>query len=642
MIRRACTLGIAAAASLILAHSALGQGLFSVDRPEGELLLGYDGQRSFGRGVPAFTNQALRESLLLRVRGSIYSPRLLSFDVNFRPALSQLAWRSGDVRQSGSRNALFGSGGIRVLSGAPASMFVQAYRTRDNFSGIFGTRAEAENSGFTVGGDLRTPYMTFTGQFQMAEADVLTTAGLDRGMRRRQKSERAVLYAQSSKTRITLERFELDDLLRPQDIKWYRALLNNRQRWGKGSALITNFQYWDRRNQFFPSTSIVFSQAAVLRHTLDVSTNLQWSVADSKTPFDRNRIYTAAISERVQASRTLSFGVSGRGDWRNFNRGSMRNYLVDINAGGNAQLPFGTLLQASGAAGYRWRSQQVGSGGVGTALGEPHEITESRRFLLDQFQPDPTSVRATNEDGTILYEDGLDYRLVPSGPYLEFVALPGGRIQAGDVVLVDYRYNLLPSASAEFFQVLYSLDLTFRSFRAYHRNTLNLPTESDPVIVFFETQIMTTGLQFQTPTQFGQLDAGAEWVRNRFDPITTDIFSVFGGFGYRFGPRVNGSLRANWSTRRNETRYDIFQGRAALEWFAMPGLRVTGQLSAYDWSQQLGRGLKPIHGRFIGGGLGAEFRIGLMRLEGRYDHLMWSNSSSSGQNRLYFRFSRVF
>jgi len=634
------TVVLAALAVSLPAGDARGQGLI-LRRPTGELVVGYDGQRSTAPDAPTATNQVVREWLAVQLRGAIYSPGLLSFDLNLRPALSQLSWDFADEHQTGNRDDLYGSASVRLLSRSPLSFTAQGYRSQQNFTGTFDTRSDSEGSGYLFGGSFRNPYLSLTARYQRNEADVLTTSPGTEATRRFQRTRQALVTAQNSKTRITLDRFELDDLLRPNDYRRDRLLASNRQRWGKGSSLVSSFQYWDQEGTGTAEV-FVWDQAVLLRHTRDVSTSIRYSLTDQQTPNDFNRGWTAGLTESVRLSRSLSASLAGRGDSRKSQLGRFQNYYVDGTVAGSTTIPGRFRLAGSVGGGYRWREQQTGAGGVATVIGEQHEVGPSRRFLLDQLQADPASVRATSEDATVLYERGLDYRLFRSGVFIEFVALPGGRIETGSVVLLDYRYNLLPSASGEAVRVIYSLDLSRGGFRAYHRNTMELPTEEDPIPLFSDSRQTVTGVGLQTATPVGLADFGAEWSYNRIQPVESNVYLVRGGLGLALDRRWRGRLEARWSSRRNGARYDILEGSSYLEWAPQPRLRLFGELSGYDWTQEASEAPIELRGRFVGVGVGAEWKPGLLTLAIRYDRLHWDESTNLAQDRLFASLARRF
>lgn len=638
---RRLLLGIAVATTLSLVALREGQTqILILEPPSGELTLGYDGIWSSTPATPTSTNQTLRESLAIRLGGAVYSPRLLSFDVNLRPTLSQLSWDFAGQNDTGRRDGLYGAGSLRILAGAPASLFLRGFRTSDTFRGAFDTRSDAEASGYTAGGRLRSPYGSLNLRYEWNESDVITTSARLAGSRRFLRRNELALTAQNSKTRVTLDRFERDEVLAGTRLLRYRALATNWQRWGKGSTLRSSFQYWDQEGTA-GSKIWVWSQAVLLRHTRDVSTGLRYSLSDQRTPSDFSRGWTAGLTETVRFTRRLSVSLSGRGDSRRSSLGRTRNYLADATASLSIELPAEFRLSATTGGGYRWRDQQASEGGLATVIGERHELGPSRRFLLDELQVDPSSVRLTNEDGTIVYERQLDYQLFQSGAFLEVVALPGGRIETGQIILVDYRHALLPSANAEALRVLYSLDLGRGGIRAYHRNSLELPTDDRPIPMFNETQLMSTGIAAQARTSFGGARAGAEWARQRFEPERSDIYLAYGGLDLLLARRLLGRLDVRWSSRRNEGEYEIIEGSSHLEWTPRPRLRLFGELSGYDWRQE-SAGTPAAAGQFIGLGLGAEWQLGLMSIGLRYDRLAWDDRSDLAQDRLFARISRRF
>ncbi len=69
---------------------------------------------------------------------------------------------------------------------------------------------------------------------------------------------------------------------------------------------------------------------------------------------------------------------------------------------------------------------------------EAHELWDDRTVLLDNPFVELGTVYVTDESGTVVYQENLDYLLIAQGAFVEIRRLPGSQIPNGGLVYVDY------------------------------------------------------------------------------------------------------------------------------------------------------------------------------------------------------------
>lgn len=72
-------------------------------------------------------------------------------------------------------------------------------------------------------------------------------------------------------------------------------------------------------------------------------------------------------------------------------------------------------------------------------INEEHLLIDDEITLLDNPRVILSSIVVTDETGTIIYDENLDYLLIPRGEYTELDRIPGGQIPDGGLVYVDYE-----------------------------------------------------------------------------------------------------------------------------------------------------------------------------------------------------------
>ena len=277
--------------------------------------------------------------------------------------------------------------------------------------------------------------------------------------------------------------------------------------------------------------------------------------------------------------------------------------------------------------------------GFGTAIAERHVVPPPLRFLLDIPNADPSSVRITSEDASIVYEPGPDYRLFASGLFVEVIVEPGGRIQEGQLVLVDYRFALLPTADGGIVRWEYNLSFSVKGFQLYHSLSADEKTgqtESE-VPLFGETDNAIAGMRFDSSLPIGALRLVGEWRRTAVAGQASELFSFDGSLGFRITTDLRGHATLGWSSRRDGDRWDIFHGFANVIWTPVRSLNVSGTLSANHWERSVGG-----RQRFFGATIGADWTLGRLTAGLRFEHNTFDYRVGRADNRVIARIKRTF
>ncbi|NOZ57769.1 MAG: hypothetical protein GXO73_13390 [Calditrichaeota bacterium] len=113
-----------------------------------------------------------------------------------------------------------------------------------------------------------------------------------------------------------------------------------------------------------------------------------------------------------------------------------RRKLLGFMADYRKRIP-GGILSLNYELRRQWQSHASIPGRL-VVVDEAHELWDDRTVLLDNPYVDLSTIRVTDESGTIVYQENLDYILVEQGVFVEIRRLPGSQIPNGGVVYVDY------------------------------------------------------------------------------------------------------------------------------------------------------------------------------------------------------------
>jgi len=162
-----------------------------------------------------------------------------------------------------------------------------------------------------------------------------------------------------------------------------------------------------------------------------------------------------AGKDQDQKSRTRDLGFSVNARVFEWAGASFRLYRQALTRGGESLnrmgfapamsyrfvLPFEARLSGQASLTLEDLSRSSGDSAWMEVLDEEHRIDPTRSFLLDHPGVDLITVRIFNEDRTMAFEEGLDFRLEEVGGFTLVVIPPTSRFSLDDRVLVSYRYE---------------------------------------------------------------------------------------------------------------------------------------------------------------------------------------------------------
>ena len=637
MIPRRVLLALTALLPLIGPLPARAQGVLQLEPLTGDLTLDFNGYAWSSQGSPGSSTNILRESVGVRFGGSVLSRRLLTFDLSLRPAFTQGRWSTGEISDNGQRTNLYGSGHVGLFTGRPLSLWARAHRSRDEFSGLYGQETRSDAEGYAVGANFTSPYLNANVSYNDNRSDAVWSSPTSAPSRRVQDRNQLTLNVTNSKTRVRFDRLEVQDEARPVGFLRYRTLATNRQRWGKGSTLLSRFTYTDQRGAGAVQ-SLLWGQNVHLQHTRQIATDLRYSLTDVESPGERVRGWTAGINESVRLSPQLAILLDGSGSRQSASVGRVQNWRIQPRVRANTRYSNGVRLGVGGSVGYRWRIQETGDGGTRTVIGEVHVVPPAGRFLLEEIDPDPTSVRITNEEGTVLYEPGSDYRLFDAGSFLEVIVEPGGRILVGETLLVDYEHRVFGSSRSELFSWSYGIDLQYKGLQVYHSlaadDRVRSTNPDDPNTG--DNRNVVGGIRFQSATPLGALTLTGEWRETSLAQEKTELLLASADLGYAINDRWRGTAGVGWSTRRDGLRYDLYRAFARVQWRATRTVQAYADLSANAWERI------DQNETYVGMAVGADWAVGLLTVGARFERRHIDSGPLRVQNRLSIRASRRF
>lgn len=645
---------LTAAAGLVgLAFPAVGQTRLEVRSLGGELGFEFG---SIWLTRPQQTDAARRdywEWFEVGLSGAALDDRFLEFRARLRPTLRQsraagpLQFGDEDANQTGFDT------GVDLLPAQPLSASFRAVRSRYTLRRESGLDTRARLTDVSGALRFRNPYLPASVTYISRSQDEYWRSGATDPVSRTLALQTARLSAENRKTAVLLEHNALaerntaGDEARANRFALDRGQLRHRLTWGKASALTSLADYL-RQTGTVAFRRIAWSEEAHLQHTRTTASDLAWRLGWLTTPTTavQDRVLRGSLGGEVLPSLPVRFTALSQSTQY---RGG-REHLTELRPGADyrTELPLGVALTAAAFVGYERYSLEPTADGWVTVAREEHLLGPSGRFLLDNPSVDAASVTLTSWDATLGYVVGLDYELVELQPFLEVVALPGGRIAIGDSVVASYRYQVVPASRTDAVTGSYSVGLTIKGLQVYHRQTVrnargNGATSSiapaQPVGYRLSDLNQTVvGVRLLARTAGGLLDVGAERTALRLGGYNLTSSQARGAFTLGLAQTVRWGIGGTASSSNGTGgMLRMLSSNSTLGWTPIRSLQLRATLDFWRWTQEGRR-----QSRFAGGGLEARWQAGLTRVELRYDHRSWRDATDRLDDLLTVRLVRNF
>jgi hypothetical protein len=220
-----------------------------------------------------------------------------------------------------------------------------------------------------------------------------------------------------------------------------------------------------------------------------------------------------------------------------------QTYTAGIGLSYSKKIPTGNFSLS-----YNFRKRNLDNENLAPALffiDESHRLADDEIVLLNNPFVEITSILVKDETGTINYQNNLDYIIVERNNFIEIQRLPGGLIENGTAIYVDYRSIGQPSFEYSVNSNNFSTRLTLfqNLFEIYFR--LNENSYSN--IKGREASILKSLSQrvYGTKISINPITAGIEFDDFNSNIIPYESTRYFLTVAGRVSSRLNTSLTAN-------------------------------------------------------------------------------------------------
>ncbi len=304
------------------------------------------------------------------------------------------------------------------------------------------------------------------------------------------------------------------------------------------------------------------------------------------------------------------------------------------------KLPWKGRFTAGTGGTYRINKNET-PGALSEVVDEEHQVNGTRVFILERRFIDIDSVVITNPDETVVFIQGQDYDIVPSGSMTEILILPGGTISVGDVLRVDYVFESLPSRKFSTTTFSYTTGLDFDWLSLYHRASRSdqdlLSGRAGASLV--STDESTTGVEFTFAGARRRATLTAEKQSNRTEDFKSDVLTLSQSFHQTFSWQTSLSFTADQTFFNTEmSEFVTFSEELSINWRPKPNLTL--ELNIGMWKREQDDESEE---RFLKVGPKLRWFVGRVEINSEYNHQKWGGvSGDRDEDRLTFSFKRRF
>ncbi|MDQ7062926.1 MAG: hypothetical protein Q9P90_01640 [candidate division KSB1 bacterium] len=294
--------------------------------------------------------------------------------------------------------------------------------------------------------------------------------------------------------------------------------------------------------------------------------------------------------------KSLKAGVAMGAVYGFSNAGDYYNRSVNTNISYTKRLPLSSQIQISYTRNYALTNRETQSVEQ-QVLNERHVIIGQLPFTLEQRNIIPNSIEIISEKTRIRYEEGelRDYTVRVVGDMVEIHINPLGRIPENDVLLVNYRYMILPTVRYNINTTTFNTSFTIGRFVVYHFKALHdidiLKGDASVYRTLRDFFTRSTGIRFgQKLKKLGFLFMAEKKVQ---DSALLSYNSLIMRSSFTVQPRPNLALAANLeyldiNYYRDSLSTRIYNMKTNLRWSPTMDLQIQvfGNVRLRDDSQR--------------------------------------------------------
>ena len=628
------------------ASAARAQEWLNLNPFEGEVFFEFDGRWTDSDGTAR--DLEFQEGVRLRQRGNILDPGIATFDLELQPTFSQ-----GQSRQPGpgdnDRDGFFldYAGNVSLLHGTPSPVALRAgvAQNTGDIDGDLGARTEFSTLRWNVDLDLRTPAFPSTFSYNERYLDQDFRSAFSTTSSKRDDVLRTATYkGRSSKMELFVEGNWFDDRERSErSYDTQQSRLTNFFRWGKGSNWTSQIDYFDR-NKFNAYERLSMNQSGRLQHTRNLYSTYAYRFQELDQDLADTTLHTGDFGLTHQLFKNLTTTLSLSGSHQDADEvGTEDRYASGLDLTYTKNVFWDGNITANAGGGYNVTDRDT-EDGILQVNNESQVVPPTGVVTLDNQFIDINTIVVTDSTDTQVFAEGVDYDVQSASNNLtQLIILPGGQINVGDTILVDYQFEVQPSV--KFYGIPFRAGLRFdfgwiSLFVRVDGEEQNVISGEDQSVVS-DRRTSRAGLELRWSDSATRADFRGQRVFIKSGGFNSDEFSFNETLTHRISRQASLSLNANQSffDSNDDVQVDVYTADLYLNWLPLPNLTLRPHVGGFYRNDKDGT-----DEQFINSGLDLSWFWRKLKVDLRYNHDFRSGSSVSDthQDRVLFTLTRRF
>ncbi|MEZ4703465.1 MAG: hypothetical protein R2834_24255 [Rhodothermales bacterium] len=574
------------AVGLWVAAPAAGQ-VFRLIPQQTRLGSSYDGNWRTNTGLidRSFAQNNFRQWVVLPFDGSIGRRDLFRYRFEIQPTLTQQ--RSTDLPDPLQTRHLAYAADATLLASSPVSLQTHYSRTTGLRQGGFGTQGEFASTRFSPTLHLQNRLLPITLSYADQTNRNVTQVGPTLTPIEQWDATRTFRAAASNrKIDIAYEQMTFDDRVYESDFASRSFHLNHTLRWGKRSELISRYQTTERTGTL-PYARRSWSENVRLQHAANTYTRLGMNRyhAEGLGGMSDGAAYTWAMFSDIRP--WLGIGGDASRSMNAFDGGKQTVTSAGPQVRFGVHLPLGLYFSGGGSIGILRRDLDDAGSRTVAVLRESYRVDQTGLVLLEQVDVDLTSIVIQSGDETLVFVEGLDYRLLDVGNLVQIEVLAGSRVRAGDAILVSYRYR--PEIAAVERGSVGSLDLGLRvdGLSLQHSRSRRATSMGEGLITG-DFQQHNTAFRMQRRVPIGQLRLTL--THRKRESVNIDYTASEANLSLGLPPWKTTTLSIDATARavsESADRLSLYAVNGIVTWDLLANLRLRTSAGFQYWEQRL-------------------------------------------------------
>jgi len=391
--------------------------------------------------------QTTTERFDLATKGFVYHPALLRFNLKVSPEFRQSIQNRAEttVADGSSSNNSYNTNyqaSVVILSQKPYTLTLFAHHLESNswatYTGVTKTSTDSYGADFS----LKYSLLPTTIGFSNSSATQSSSYGSNNNLQEVHllSSHRGIRSNSSLTSTFSVNKQTTNNVA--NEIKTQNNTFSNQYRITADDLinLASNLQYMDQTSASLQNKSFYLTENLSWQHHKNLRSQygLNYRQLESGATEGSSTALNGSLTHKLYENLTTTAGIAGTSN--SYNSNQQKTAAGLLNSAYQRTLGDWGAINLNAGANYLYTTR-AGASEATEAINEPHTLNSMVETFLDRSGINTVSIVVTNSDGTIIYVEGIDYRIDSIGSSVRISRVPLGGINDGQLIYVSYSYT---------------------------------------------------------------------------------------------------------------------------------------------------------------------------------------------------------